>query len=94
VAGLGVLISLRATTVQEAQQKLMAATLFPLVFLQMIPLLLLKVVPDGRARLKEIVAAANPVHIILIVVTVLVVLDLGLFLAAVARFKRARLIMY
>jgi ABC-2 type transport system permease protein len=94
VAGLGVLISLRATTVQEAQQKLMAATLFPLVFLQMIPLLLLKVVPDGRARLKEIVAAANPVHITLIVVTVLVVLDLGLFVAALVRFKRARLIMY
>jgi ABC-2 type transport system permease protein len=94
VAGLGVLISLRATTVQEAQQKLMAATLFPLVFLQMIPLLLLNVVPDGRARLKEIVAAANPTHIILIVVTVLVVLDLGLFVAALVRFKRARLIMY
>jgi hypothetical protein len=80
--------------VQEAQQKLMAATLFPLVFLQMIPLLLLNVVPDGRARLKEIVAVANPAHIILIVVTVLVMLDLGLFIAAVARFKRARLIMY
>jgi ABC-2 type transport system permease protein len=94
VAGLGVLISLRAATVQEAQQKLMAATLFPLVFLQMIPLLLLNVVPGGRAYLKEIVAAANPAHIILIVVTVLVVLDLGLFVAAVARFKRARLIMY
>jgi ABC-2 type transport system permease protein len=94
VAGLGVLISLRAMTVQEAQQKLMAATLFPLVFLQMIPLLLLNVVPGGRARLKEIVAAGNPAHIILIVVTVLVVLDLGLFVVALARFKRARLIMY
>jgi ABC-2 type transport system permease protein len=55
VAGLGVLISLRASTVQEAQQTLMTATLFPLVLLQMIPVLLLNVVPDGRARLRELV---------------------------------------
>jgi len=93
VAYLGVLISLRAATVQGAQQTLMSATLFPLVFLQMIPLLLLNVVPDGRELLKELVAAANPTQIILIIMTVLFVLDLGLFLAAIARFKRARLIL-
>jgi len=93
VAGLGVLISLRAATVQEAQQTLMTATLFPVVLLQMIPLLLLNVVPDGRARLRELVMAANPTQIILIVLAVLVVLDVGLFMAALARFKRARLIL-
>jgi len=93
VANLGVLISLRAATVKGAQQTLMTATLFPLVFLQMIPLLLLNVVPDGRALLKELVAAANPTQIILIIMIVLVVLDLGLLMAAMARFKRARLIL-
>jgi len=93
VASLGVLISLRAATVQGAQQNLMAATLFPLVLLQMIPLLLLNVVPDGRAHLKELVAAANPTQIMLIVMAVLVVLDAGLLVAAMARFKRARLIL-
>jgi ABC-2 type transport system permease protein len=93
VANLGVLISLRAATVQGAQQNLMAATLFPLVFLQLIPLLLLNVVPDGRALLKELVAAANPTQIILIIVTILVVLDLALLMGAIARFKRARLIL-
>ena len=92
VAGLGVLISLRASTVQEAQQTLMAATLFPLVILQMIPLLLLNVLPDGRARLEELVAAANPTQIILIVMIILAALDLGLAVATMARFKRARLI--
>jgi ABC-2 type transport system permease protein len=92
VAGLGVLISLRAATVQEAQQNLMAATLFPLVLLQMIPLLLINVVPDGRVHLRELVTAANPLQIILIVTAVLGVLDLGLLVAAMARFKRARLI--
>jgi ABC-2 type transport system permease protein len=93
VAGLGVLISLRAATVQQAQQTLMTATLFPIVLLQMIPLLLLNVAPDGRARLRELVAAVNPTHIILIVLAALVVSDLGLFVAALARFKRARLIL-
>jgi ABC-2 type transport system permease protein len=93
VAGLGVLISLRAATVQGAQQTLMAATLFPVVLLQMIPLLLLNVVPDGRAHLKQLVAAANPTQIIPIVMAALIVLDLGLFMAAMARFKRSRLIL-
>jgi hypothetical protein len=40
------------------------------------------------------VAAANPTLIILIVMAVLVVLDLGLLMAVLARFKRARLILY
>ena len=93
VAGLGVLISLRAATVQGAQQTLMAATLFPVVLLQMIPLLLLNVVADGKARLEELVADANPTQIILIIMAILVVADLGLLVAAVARFKRARLVL-
>jgi len=93
VAGIGVLKSLRAATVQEAQQSLMTATLFPLVLLQMIPLLLLNLVPDGRALLLKLVEAANPTQIILIVMTVLVVLDLSLLLTAMVRFQRARLIL-
>jgi hypothetical protein len=71
----------------------MTATLLPLVLLQMISLFLLNVVPDGRARLKELVAAANPTQIILIIMAVLVAMDLGLLVAAMARFKRARLIL-
>jgi len=71
----------------------MAATLFPVVLLQMIPLLLLNVVPDGRARLRELVAAANPTQILLIVLAVLLVLDVVLLMAAMARFQRARLIL-
>ncbi len=93
VASLGVLISLRAATVQEAQQNLMTATLFPLVLLQMIPLLLLNLVPDGKTLLIKIVAAANPAQIVIIVMAVLVVLDLALLGAAMIRFQRARLIL-
>ena len=93
VASLGVLISLRAATVQEAQQNLMTATLFPLVLLQMIPLLLLNLVPDGKTLLIKIVAAATPAQIVIIVMAVLVVLDLALLGAAMIRFQRARLIL-
>jgi ABC-2 type transport system permease protein len=93
VASLGVLISLRSATVQEAQQTLMTATLFPLVILQLIPLLLLYVVPDGRTLLKELVIAADPTKIILITMVVLVVADLALLVAAMFRFKRGRLIL-
>lgn len=93
VAGIGVLKSLRAATVQEAQQSLMTATLFPLVLLQIIPLLLLNVVPDGKALLIKLVEAANPTQIMLIVMTVLVVLDLALLVTAMVRFQRARLIL-
>jgi ABC-2 type transport system permease protein len=93
VASLGVLISLRAATVQEAQQNLMTATLFPLVLLQMIPLLLLNLVPDGKTLLIKMVAAANPAQIIIIVMAVLVVLDLAILGVAMIRFQRARLIL-
>jgi len=92
VAWLGVLISLRAATVQQAQQTLMTATLFPVVLLQMIPLLLLNVVPNGREYLKDLVATADPQQIMLAVMVILVVLDMGLLVAAMARFKRARLV--
>jgi ABC-2 type transport system permease protein len=93
VANLGVLISMRAATVQGAQQTLMAATLFPLVFLQMIPLFLLNVIPNGRTILKELVAAANPAQILFIVISVLAVLDLCFLTAAMARFRRSKLIL-
>ncbi len=93
VAGIGVLKSLRAATVQEAQQSLMTATLFPLVLLQMIPLLLLNVVPDGKALLIKLVEAANPTQIMLIIMTVLVVSDLALLTTAMVRFQRAQLIL-
>jgi ABC-2 type transport system permease protein len=93
IASLDVLISLRSATVQEAQQTLMTATLFPLVILQLIPLLLLNVVPDGIALLEELVMAANPSQIVFIIMAVLIVLDLVLLGAATIHFKQTRLIL-
>jgi ABC-2 type transport system permease protein len=91
-ATLGVLISLRAATVQQAQQRLMASTLFPLVLLQTVPLFLLNVVPDGRVILGELISTADPTQILLVVIVVLATADLGLLVTAMVRFKRARLI--
>lgn len=91
VASLGILISLRAATVQEAQQTLMTATLLPVVLLQMVPVLLLNMVPEGRAHLRALVAASNPTQILCIVIGLLAILDLGLLWAATSRFRRARL---
>ncbi len=91
VACLGILISLRSATVQQAQQTLMAATLLPVVLLQMIPLLLLNIVPNGKAHLRDLVAVANPTQILCIVIALLVVLDLGLLWAVMVRFKRTQL---
>ena len=91
-AGAGVLFSLRSATVQEAQQTLMAVLLIPPLILQFALFAILGS-ESGRARLHGLSVALSFEQIILIVAAVLLVLDLGLLMAAMARFKRARLIL-
>lgn len=91
-ASLGVLISLRSATAQGAQQALMFTLLIPIMALQLIPALLLSVVPNGREILRQL-TSTDPTPLLLIIVAVLVVLNVGLLAAAMARFKRARLIL-
>ncbi len=89
-AAAGVLISLRATTVKQAQQVLTTAVI-AVLFLPVLGVGLLPpawrlagaawVAGVGRNRLLELAAAA------------LLVIDLLLFAAAAARFRRARLIL-
>jgi ABC-2 type transport system permease protein len=88
-ANMGVLISLRAATVRQAQQT------FSLAFLVLfIPLFLLPMLPDAwRVRLTQAFAQADVESIVLGVVGFLLVVDLALFAAALARFKRTRLIL-
>lgn len=93
MAGLGVLISLRSATVQGAQQTLMTFTLLPLMLLQAIPFLFLSVVPDGRARLRGLLAAADPTQIMLVVISALVAIDAALLALNMARFRRDRLVL-
>ena len=92
-ASLGVLISLRSATTQGAQQALMFMLLIPLMALQLIPVVLLSLVPNGREIFRQLLEETDFATLMLFVVAVLVVINVGLLLAAMARFKRARLIL-
>ena len=91
-AGAGVLFSLRAATAQEAQQTLMAVLLIPPMILQFALFAILGS-ESGEARFREVMASLSFNQVILVIVAVLVVLDVALLMAALVRFKRARLIL-
>jgi ABC-2 type transport system permease protein len=84
-AGAGVFVSLKAATAQEATQILTFAILIPPMLLQIVPLLF----PE---QMKQFLDVVNGTQLLLIVLAMLVVLDVAVLLAAVARFRRARLI--
>jgi ABC-2 type transport system permease protein len=88
-AGLGVLVSLRASSVRQAQQTLSLAFL---VFL--IPLLLLPLLPQNmQINVSNALQAFDFQSAALIAGVVLLVIDLVLLGMANMRFKRARLIL-
>lgn len=91
-AGAGVLFSLRAATAQEAQQTLMAVLLIPPMILQFALFAILSS-ESGEARFREVLGALSFEQVILVIVAVLLVLDVVLLMAAMSRFKRARLIL-
>lgn len=89
-AGAGVLVSLRASSVRQAQQTLSIAMMLllfgPIFGAQALPV-------EWQARLARALMAADVTKIVLIVVLVLTALDIGLLVAAMARFRRVRLIL-
>ncbi|MCL6451747.1 MAG: ABC transporter permease [Acetobacteraceae bacterium] len=86
----GVLVSLRAETVRQAQQLMSIATML----LFFIPLLGLQALPRSwRESLTASIAAAGPTRLALIAMAILAALDIALLAAAMARFKRSRLIL-
>lgn len=88
-AGLGVLISLRAATVRQAQQ-----TFSLIFFLFIIPLFILPVLPEEwKIKAGELLSRANPETAVLVVMGILLVMDVALFLIAASRFQRTRLIL-
>lgn len=89
-AGIGVLVSLRATTVRQAQQALGIGSL--VVFI--VPFLVFSSLPNGaRAQLIRWLASANVLQVGILVAAVLLTVDLILVAIAVARFQRSRLIL-
>ncbi len=85
-AGLGVFVSLRARTAQEATQILVAIILIPPMLLQVVPLLL-------RNQIGPFIESINGPQLLMIAVAVLVVADVVVLLATVARFRRSRLML-
>ena len=91
VASLGVLISLRAPTVQSATQTLVLMLFMPFLLLQGVVFILPTFLPVDTV--KGFFESLDLPTIMLIVLLVLLFANLGLFLGAVARFQRSRLIL-
>lgn len=91
VSTLGVLISLRSPTVQNAGQTIMLALFMPLLLLQALVFLLPTFVPVDP--IKNWLAQLDFESIIVIFTIILVAANIGLFLRASARFKRSKLIL-
>lgn len=88
-AGMGVLVSLRAPSVRQAQQILSYG-----FFILFIPVIIFPMLPSG-AQLWVIgrLTSLDPTGIALVIIGILLVLDTILITLAIARFKRARLIL-
>jgi ABC-2 type transport system permease protein len=84
---LGILVSLRSATVQSAQQMLMMIIVIPIFGLQAIIFLF----PMEKTR--EFLGRFNLNQFLLIFLGILLLVDVGLLLAAMSRFKRSRLIL-
>ena len=88
-AGLGVMVSLRAASVRQAQQTLSVA--FLVLF---IPLLLLPLLPSElQVSVQNAVTGVDLLQVIIIVALALLLVDLVLLAAAFRRFKRSDLIL-
>ena len=89
-ASAGVLISLKATTVREAQQKLMAAVMFPVLLLGIAGTFVLTI-EAVRDQIMGIIDRIDPIVLFLVIAVVLIVTCYFLIRAAMKRFQRARL---
>jgi ABC-2 type transport system permease protein len=89
-AGIGVLVSLRASTVRQAQQTLGVA--FLVIFL--LPVIGFQVLsPETRVQFLHWLSTANWIQVGILGGLVLLVIDLLLVAIAIARFQRSRLIL-
>lgn len=89
VASLGSLISLRAPTVQSAQQTLMAVLLIPGLLLQVVVFLVPTFFPTERVR--EFLSTIDYTMILYIILAALLAANVVFLLIALSRFKRAKM---
>ena len=91
VSGLGIVISLRSATVQSASQSLMVMIILPFLLLQAVVFLLPVFLP--KATIQAILDQLNFNNIMMVVLAAILVADIILFLGALSRFQRSRLIL-
>jgi ABC-2 type transport system permease protein len=89
-ASLGVLVSLRASSLQQAQQRLSMSSMLLFV----LPIIALQLLPeDLTSRLALAAGRADLTTIYAVAAIALVILDTSLIVAALSRFQRARMIL-
>lgn len=91
IALAGVLVSLRAATVQGATQTLVTALMLPGVGLQILGVVVLSQ-PAWRAGMRQGLDSVDFLRVALTVILVLIILDVLLLAATMARFQRSKLI--
>jgi ABC-2 type transport system permease protein len=91
VSGLGIVISLRSATVQAASQSIVLMLFMPLLLLQGVVFLLPTFLP--KAVVSALFEQLNFTNIMLVIFAILFVTDIVLFLGAISRFQRSRLIL-
>jgi ABC-2 type transport system permease protein len=92
-AAMGVFVSLRAATVREAEQNMMALLAGGSMVLAWVPILFLKTIPGREARFAELLASLDVMQSAAILLFALIALDIAFLVAAKRRFQRARLIL-
>ena len=91
-AAMGVFVSLKAATVREAEQNIMALLVGGSMVLIWGPILLLRTIPGLETRFSELLTSLDVTQVVLVLLLVLIALDVGFVVAAMHRFRRARLI--
>jgi len=90
MASIGIIVSLRSPTVKQAAQQLA----FVSIALTWIPLLSLSLMPTHlQTSLLKSAKNTNLTQVILLMLVILTVIDAGLLLIAIKRFKRSHLIL-
>lgn len=91
---IGVLVSLRAASVKQAQQTLGVSVFILAYVIPMIGVYLLRFVPEEiRDILFQPILTGDIASLVIYAAVILILFCLGLYLAAQARFQRARLIL-
>jgi ABC-2 type transport system permease protein len=92
-ASMGVFVSLKAATVRQAEQSIMALLAGGFMVLAFGAILILRTLPGLEARFAELLTNLDVTHVVLLLLFVLIALDFGFLVAALHRFQRARLIL-